>query len=756
MTDTNNSRDEAIAKAIRLRDAGRIVEIFFESRTSAVINSGFKTETTLWDYKVDAPHLGKAHQNAWAHLAKDVLAFHNARGGAIWFGISNSFEVVGARPSLDSKLVNDQLRRYVPDTIWVEFHREFIKPDQSYVGLLIVPPRAGPLVRFVSDAPLVNGDRVFEAGWSAIRDNDSSRALNATDAEMLNRRVIKLNLGASHYVDEPFFRIPAPEYDSFVHREACKQIETALRDARTSVVQVTGIGGAGKTALSTWAVINAYESKAFSFIASCTAKDRELTSVGISALAPEFTSFESLLNAILDAMRFPDLKALPLFTKEEQVRTLIGGSNGLLFVDNLETVDDARIITFLDTLPVGVRAIVTSRRARVRFSVYPIVLGALTDHESVVFIRALGSQDQYSYIKALNERQLSAISDACSKIPLAIRWTLSRAKNAAEAIRESEALSSSGRQGEELLEFSFRRMFEQMNAGEQSVVQVLGLFSQAQPIEVLLVGTGLKNTDVEDALVNLIDDAIVQRTFDDARNDDCYSLLSITRTFVASEVGKQDGLEKHIRRRLSDYYEARDIQDESQRLVIRAVRQNADQGDMAMVDLGISALQRGDITSAEDLLRQAVARNPKNWKACKELAELYRHHFKKTGDALRYYEQAAMNGPKDARSKAMLFREWGLVLRDSGAADSIARAREKLETAYDLDNRDPITVYALAQQLERSGAYRKVVDICTPWMASANIKSKRLILPFLERSHSRLGNIIEADNVKRQIKSLPD
>ena len=33
---------------------------------------------------------------------------------------------------------------------------------------------------------------------------------------------------------------------------------------------------------------------------------------------------------------------------------------GLLFVDNLETVDDARIIDFMDDLPVGTRAIVTS------------------------------------------------------------------------------------------------------------------------------------------------------------------------------------------------------------------------------------------------------------------------------------------------------------------------------------------------------------------------------------------------------------
>ena len=103
-----------------------------------------------------------------------------------------------------------------------------------------------------------------------------------------------------------------------------------------------GVGGTGKTALATWATLRAYDQNEFGFIVSITAKDRELTSSGIQALEPSLTSFEALLNNTAEVLGFPELKAEPIESKEASVRKLLENSNGLLFVDNLETVDDAR------------------------------------------------------------------------------------------------------------------------------------------------------------------------------------------------------------------------------------------------------------------------------------------------------------------------------------------------------------------------------------------------------------------------------
>src|SRR5579885_3035152 len=146
-------RDEDISKAVRHRDCSRIVRLFFASDGNVpIVRPGFKTEGELWDYKPNVPFLGQRQANAWANVASDILGLHNCRGGLLFFGITDNFQFCGATERLDSKLLNDQLRRYLPDTLWVEFHREYIQEDQRYLGVAIVPQRSGPLVRFKEHA----------------------------------------------------------------------------------------------------------------------------------------------------------------------------------------------------------------------------------------------------------------------------------------------------------------------------------------------------------------------------------------------------------------------------------------------------------------------------------------------------------------------------------------------------------------------------------------------------------------------------
>jgi hypothetical protein len=363
------SRDEDLARAIRQRDVESIVRWMFDSAAPSV-RSGFRTETELWDFKRDCPRLDRESGNAWADLAADVLAFHNQKGGVLIFGIQDDFSFTGATTRLDSKLVNDQLRRFLGDRVWVEFHREFIQHDRRYLGIALIPPRGPAIERFKTDAPEVNNTRRFRKGDSAIREGDSSRILPKPEADGLAHRLSAPEVDEVYQINEPLFRILSPDYVHFVERpEPCRQMEEALRDPRAMVSSIVGIGGVGKTALATWAALRAYEKGDFAFIASTTAKDRELTSGGIRALEPALTSFEALLDSVLEVLGFPDVKASGIDLKEREVQALLERSNGLLYVDNLETVDDSRIITFLDSLPVGVRALVTSRRTSVRVSV---------------------------------------------------------------------------------------------------------------------------------------------------------------------------------------------------------------------------------------------------------------------------------------------------------------------------------------------------------------------------------------------------
>ena len=250
-----------IEQALRQRDADLLVTLMFEaSGGPPSVRQGFKTENELWDYKGDCPQVGRDHENAWAHIAKDVLAFHNLKGGLIVFGFDDhTFSFRGATTRLDSKLLNDGLRRYIGDRIWVDYVRVHVQENQRYVGLALVPIRGPTLERFRSDAPTINGKKLFEKGQSAIRSGDESKLLSTSDADELSHRSFAPRIGQIFSVDEPFFKILAPEYQEFTGRERpCAQVEAALASERAAVTSVIGIGGVGKTALATWAVSRAY------------------------------------------------------------------------------------------------------------------------------------------------------------------------------------------------------------------------------------------------------------------------------------------------------------------------------------------------------------------------------------------------------------------------------------------------------------------------------------------------------------------
>lgn len=745
-------RNNEIARAIRQRDIDALVALIFDEGKPE-LRSGFRTETDLWDFKAGCPKPGKDKEDqlGWSNLAVDVLAFHNARGGILVFGIEDhSLKYRGLSHRLDSKLFNDQMRKFISDRIWIEFYRLFIHADQKYVGLVIIPPRGPSLERFQSEAP--SGDSRqprFKRGESALREGDSSRILKQEEADALARQIAVPFVNQTYTVNEPSFRILSPEYEHFIERTIpCRDIELAMKDPRSSVASIIGIGGTGKTALATWATLRAYERKEYSFIASVTAKDRELTSTGIRALEPGLTTFEALLDSVLDVVGFPEIKALALVDKEKEVRGLLEGSNGLLFVDNLETVDDTRIIQFLDSLPIGVKALTTSRRSSVRVSVHPMSLEGLTDEEVAQYVASLSHNPGLSYAAGLSHAERIRIGRSCDGLPLAIRWTLIRSKSAPEALSTAEAITSSNRKGEELLEFCFRRVFDAMTGSEQSVLEVLSLFQRPLATEAIVVGTNLPVQKVNDAIEDLFADSVVNRLFDPDRNDYCYTLFPVTRAFVSAHVNRHLGLADTMRTRMADWFEAKDFVDPAQRLVVREMRQGKGGSETALIDLALAAERRGDIAGAESLYEQALQRNPISWRAARAAGEFYRHRLENKTEALRLYEMAAGNAPSRGPDRALIFREWGMLLRDSGDPEATDKAIANFKVAVAETPNDAVAIHALAHMLNRKGHYSIVIELLEPLATHTNNTTRGKTIPMLIHAYERTGELLKAAELR--------
>jgi tetratricopeptide (TPR) repeat protein len=283
----------------------------------------------------------------------------------------------------------------------------------------------------------------------------------------------------------------------------------------------------------------------------------------------------------------------------------------------------------------------------------------------------------------------SRIGQACDRIPLAIRWILSRSRNAAEAIAQAESLTIARQHGEELLEFSFRRVFDGMSGAERSILEVLSLFQKPLPTEALIVGSTLSQVALDDGLETLVQDSLVQRQFDPDSNDYVFSLNPIPRSFVLSELVKRQKVADSIRKRLTDWYEARDIIDQDMRLVVRELRQGRVSPELALLDLAKAAERNNDLENAARLYDQALGRVPNSWRAARQYAEFKRHKLHDRTGALRLYERAAENAPRRGPDRAIIYREYGFLLRDSGEANATDLAIEKFDVALKENPNDP-------------------------------------------------------------------
>lgn len=734
-------RDGSIITAIRQKDMGSLKSLFFKNDLSDVEPS-FKTETELWDYKLNCPSISSPALE-WAEICKDILAFHNTgKGGVIFFGIDDKeYNIVGISSEnlIDSKIFNDKIRKYVGDKLWVDFYVISNSNKTITIGAIIIPQLSdnSAIKRFQKNGPEKHKKLLFYANGSAVRRFDSSVVLSSTEANELafNRPVIQYK---EYEIDEPCYRLLSADYHEFILRSKyCEAVMRGLHHNRATSVCLIGIGGVGKTALATWAVKKLYIDDEYDYIVSISAKDRELTASGIQSISQKLTSLDDLLDAILDVIGFPEAKNEKLEIKRKTTVDLISGEKILIFVDNLETAIDKDIIDFINYLPEPAKALITSRRNVVTVSSYPIEIGPLENEEIVRYISSLSALPRFSFCNALSVAEKEKIGDSFNGIPLAIKWIISSCTNSEELLAKAELMEHGGMQNEELLEFSFRRVFDDMSTIEKGVMRVLAVISDL-PIEAIVQGSGLtsKSAEVVDALESLVADTIIIKYYDPDCRSDKYRLLTLTQRFMLKNcISTRD--EQAIHSRLSSWYNATDIKDVEERQLISAMRQGGQNMGATLVSFAESAAKKGDVSTAVKFYNSAVARDPNNWFIYWKYGEYFRHVEKSTAQTITMYESALKyaKNEKVTPQIAVMHREFGMIYGNSGRSDAVTRAIEHLEIAHLNMPNDPICAKGLASMYEKRGNTTEIVRILEPFRTSKDRKTRMVLLPILLRAY---------------------
>lgn len=303
-----------------------------------------------------------------------------------------------------------------------------------------------------------------------------------------------------------------PRLPFFFGREDERQrIAAALApEARGWGVLIDGPGGIGKTALAIRAAEEVPAGR-FSRIVFLSAKERELTADGQRALDGFVlpTALE-MMNAIARELKQDALTQAPETRRSEDLLRALREQNLLLVLDNLETLptpDRDQLFGFLNRLPPGSSAIVTSRR-RADAGAVSIRLDRLDWPATEHLLQALCDQQPALARTTLAERQ--ALHQHTGGNPLLMRWVAGQlARGHYRDMGAALALLASPEAHNNPLEFVFGDLLDSFSHAETQVLVALTHFSLPASVAHLAELAELNTEAAAGALADLASRALV-------------------------------------------------------------------------------------------------------------------------------------------------------------------------------------------------------------------------------------------------------
>ena len=336
-----------------------------------------------------------------------------------------------------------------------------------------------------------------------------------------------------------YHNLPQPDYGHFIGREEeLAQILRILRPyphSQMHLVTIDGVGGVGKTALAL-EVAQRYLRDATQFapderfeaIIWTSAKQTILRAEGIMRRRQVLRTLDDIYTAIAVALEREDITRARLEEQAEVVRNALIQQRTLLIVDNLETVDDETVITFLRELPAPTKAIVTTRH---RIDVaYPVRLVGMTWDEAQVLI----SQEGHKKDIHLSAGEAHRLYERTGGVPLALVWSIGLM---GLGYSVESVLRRLGEPQSDIIRFCFETALSRIqHQPAHHLLMALALFPNDASRETVGHITDLPELDRDDGLVMLEQLSLVNH------KGNRFSLLPVTKVLATDELNRQEGL----------------------------------------------------------------------------------------------------------------------------------------------------------------------------------------------------------------------
>ena len=369
-----------------------------------------------------------------ASFAKDALAIHNSGGGYIVIGVQDkTWKRIGLKAPFpyDAKELIDKTRKVTGLELEIRIAQHDLHFASEWSTFALIHIRGPSNINKLKNPPRPRKGFCENEKWGVIRNvayfrkDDSTISVRDRDVSQFAEALIeKLSIEvpsaevAPFAIDDSFFKLLDKGYESFIGRGVLRDnLQRAVeQDPRIWIINVHGPGGVGKSALVNWFTYLCYKERSYDAILQLTAKSAKLTPEGIKRVTPSLYSLEGLLDNIL-AM-FGE-KAERLEQKKNAAYEAISAFRFLLVLDNMETVDDARILNFIQHIPPESKSkvVITSRRRTGGWE-FPLYVRELDHDELREFVEV--KSRELGFTLECSPELIEEIRHATGGLPLAV------------------------------------------------------------------------------------------------------------------------------------------------------------------------------------------------------------------------------------------------------------------------------------------------------------------------------------------------
>jgi hypothetical protein len=658
-----------------------------------------------------------------ADFARDILAFKNVGGGYIVVGVvDKTWEPKGLPVALpmDTKLLRDKFRAVTGLDLDIDIVHHQLQAEGSDKIFAVILIRSSKKRSRRRTPTIVKRDfaptKPFGIRRGEIYIRRSDETVRLTSQSELDSVLEALEASADQSALEadthnsPFalldntYRLLEKGFERFVGRDQLRAqiIDETTRDPRIWIINVHGPGGVGKSALVSWAAYHFYETRRFESIIQLTAKDTALSTSGIRTVSRSLYSLENLLDHILRA--FEEEPPDDLDAKRSIAIELLNVWSVLLVLDNMETVTDGRILTFIRELPPSSRAkvLLTSRQKTGSWEL-PIAVKELDKEEVRTFLTVKSREMRVDF--PLDENVVERVLVTSGGLPLAIQWMIGRYKitKSIDTVAHQVADRNSP-----VLEFSFRNIWNILSADSKTVLATTSVFDDAPTIQQFAVALLWPAERIERALSELEEVTLMTRTVQPSDGRIVFSALPITMSFARHQLRDMGDHETQARQRIQVFKNQMNLHDSELRSFTSIFERFGIDGEnekraVILCRRAESELLVGNGENADHLLKQAreLAPNSAYVYAISAKAELEQNRI---GSAIDFIEIACHRATK--KTGAFVYGIKAKILE--GQRNWFGQV-EALHKAVDYDPANSVVRHQLGVALSRTGRNEEAI-----------------------------------------------